>query len=100
MISDAVIAAGQADQSDARPGQGRKMIGIRAGGGHVADHLDPAPRVRHLEMTDRERVLSWHQRIIDAIAAHDAEAASAAMIEVIYNGRRRHALAVERTDRE
>ena len=53
-----------------------------------------------IETADRETVLSWHQRIIDAIAAHDAEAASAAMIEVIYNGRRRHAQAVARTDRE
>lgn len=53
-----------------------------------------------VETVDRETVLSWHQRIVDAIAARDAEAASAAMIEVIHNGRRRHAQAVERTDRE
>ena len=32
----------------------------------------------------------WHQRIVDAIAAGDAEAASDAMIEVIHNGMRRH----------
>jgi len=53
-----------------------------------------------VEPLDRDTVLSWHQRIVDAIAAGDAEAASAAMIEVIHNGRRRHAEAVERTDRE
>jgi len=43
-----------------------------------------------IETTDRETVLRWHQRIVDAIAAGDAEAASAAMIEVIHNGMRRH----------
>src|SRR3569832_876950 len=53
-----------------------------------------------VETEDRETVLSWHRRIIDAIAAHDTEAASAAMIEVIHNGRRRHAQAVARTDHE
>jgi DNA-binding FadR family transcriptional regulator len=47
---------------------------------------------------DRETVLLWHQRIVDAIAAGDAEAASAAMIEVIQNGRRRHAQSVEPTE--
>jgi DNA-binding GntR family transcriptional regulator len=35
-------------------------------------------------------VLSWHQRIVDAIAGQHAEAAAAAMIEVIHNGLRRH----------
>jgi DNA-binding FadR family transcriptional regulator len=53
-----------------------------------------------VETSDRETVLLWHQRIIDAIEAHDAEGASAAMIEVIHNGRRRHAQADERTGRE
>jgi len=48
-----------------------------------------------VEPQDRETVLLWHQRIVDAIAAGDVEAASAAMIEVIYNGRRRHAQSVE-----
>jgi DNA-binding FadR family transcriptional regulator len=47
---------------------------------------------------DRETVLLWHLRIFDAIAAGDAQAASAAMIEVIYNGRRRHAQSTERMD--
>jgi DNA-binding FadR family transcriptional regulator len=31
-----------------------------------------------------------HQRIVDAIVAGDAEAAAAAIIEVIHNGMRRH----------
>jgi DNA-binding FadR family transcriptional regulator len=53
-----------------------------------------------VETADRDTVLSWHQRIVDAIEAREAEAASAAMIEVIHNGRRRHAQAVEHTDRE
>jgi DNA-binding FadR family transcriptional regulator len=43
-----------------------------------------------VESADRETVLLWHQRIVDAIAAGDAEAATAAMIEVIHNGMRRH----------
>jgi DNA-binding FadR family transcriptional regulator len=42
------------------------------------------------ETQDRETVLSWHQRIVDAIKSGDAEAASAAMTEVIHNGLRRH----------
>jgi DNA-binding FadR family transcriptional regulator len=49
--------------------------------------LVPAQRV---ETQDRETVLSWHQRIVDAIESGDAEAATAAMIEVIHNGLRRH----------
>ena len=53
-----------------------------------------------VDMTEREAMLFWHQRIVDAIEGHDAEAASAAMLEVIYNGRRRHAQAVARTNRE
>ena len=53
-----------------------------------------------VETADRDTVLVWHQRIIDAIAARDPEAASAAMIEVIHNGRRRHALSAARSDRE
>lgn len=40
---------------------------------------------------DRDNVLLWHQRIVDSIAARDAEAAAAAMMEVIHNGMRRHA---------
>ena len=40
---------------------------------------------------DRDNVLLWHQRIVDSIAARDAEAAAAAMTEVIHNGMRRHA---------
>src|SRR5260370_17406402 len=43
-----------------------------------------------VETQDRETVLLWHQRIVDAIAAGDAETAAAAMIEVIHNGMRRH----------
>jgi hypothetical protein len=42
-----------------------------------------------VETQDRETVLSWHQRIVDAIESGDAEAATAAMIEVIHNGLRR-----------
>jgi DNA-binding FadR family transcriptional regulator len=53
-----------------------------------------------VEAADREMVLSRHQRIVDAIAAGDAEAASLAMLEVIHNGRRRHAQAVARADRQ
>lgn len=53
-----------------------------------------------VEAADREAVLIWHQRIVDAIAACDAEAASAAMIEVIHNGRRRHAQSVAQADQE
>jgi DNA-binding FadR family transcriptional regulator len=43
-----------------------------------------------VEPQDRETVLLWHQRIVDAIAAGDAETAAAAMIEVIHNGMSRH----------
>jgi DNA-binding FadR family transcriptional regulator len=39
---------------------------------------------------DRETVLSWHQRIVDAIAAGDPKAANEAMTAVIFNGMRRH----------
>jgi DNA-binding FadR family transcriptional regulator len=39
---------------------------------------------------DRERVLTWHERIVEAIAEGDAAAAAAAMTEVIHNGVRRH----------
>jgi DNA-binding FadR family transcriptional regulator len=53
-----------------------------------------------VETADRDTVLVWHQRIIDAIAAGDPEAASTAMIEVIYNGRRRHALSAARAGHE
>jgi DNA-binding FadR family transcriptional regulator len=43
-----------------------------------------------VEIQDRETVLSWHQRIVDAIAGQDTEAAADAMVEVIHNGLRRH----------
>jgi DNA-binding FadR family transcriptional regulator len=43
-----------------------------------------------VEPQDRETVLLWHQRIVDAIAAGDAEAAAGAMMEVIHNGMSRH----------
>jgi DNA-binding FadR family transcriptional regulator len=43
-----------------------------------------------VETQDRETVLLWHQRIVDAIESGDAETASAAMAEVIHNGLRRH----------
>jgi DNA-binding FadR family transcriptional regulator len=35
-------------------------------------------------------VLLWHQKIVDAIAEGDADAASEAMVYVILNGMRRH----------
>ena len=43
-----------------------------------------------VEAQDRETVLLWHQRIVDAIADGDAEMAATAMIEVIHNGLQRH----------
>jgi DNA-binding FadR family transcriptional regulator len=43
-----------------------------------------------VEPEDRETVLRWHQRIVDAIVDGDAEAAAAAIVEVIHNGMRRH----------
>jgi len=43
-----------------------------------------------VETQDRETVLLWHQRIVDAIVNGDAEAAAAAIVEVIHNGMRRH----------
>ena len=43
-----------------------------------------------VEAQDRETVLLWHQRIVDAIADGDAEMAATAMIEVIHNGMERH----------
>ena len=39
---------------------------------------------------DRGTVLSWHQRIVDAIAEGDPRAANEAMTAVIFNGMRRH----------
>ncbi len=39
---------------------------------------------------DRETVLSWHQRIVDAIAEGNPKAANEAMTAVIFNGMRRH----------
>lgn len=43
-----------------------------------------------VEPGDRDTVLLWHQRIVDAIAAGDADAASQAIIFVIHNGMHRH----------
>lgn len=43
-----------------------------------------------VEAPDRDTVLLWHQRIVDAIAEGDTELAAAAMIEVIHNGTQRH----------
>ena len=43
-----------------------------------------------VEPEDRDTVLLWHQKIVDAIAAGDAETASEAMVYVIHNGMRRH----------
>ncbi len=42
------------------------------------------------ETEDRDTVLLWHQRIVDAIADGDAELATRAMLEVIHNGMHRH----------
>ncbi|HEY7845509.1 MAG TPA: FadR/GntR family transcriptional regulator [Bradyrhizobium sp.] len=39
---------------------------------------------------DRDTVLSWHQRIVDSIAAGDPKVANEAMTAVIFNGMRRH----------
>lgn len=47
-----------------------------------ASFLQSAP----VEPRDRETVLLQHQRIVDAIAQQDAEAAALAMTEVIHNG--------------
>jgi DNA-binding FadR family transcriptional regulator len=47
-----------------------------------------------VDPTDHEAVLSWHQRIVDAIAEGDPQAASAAMTAVIFNGIRRHGTTV------
>jgi DNA-binding FadR family transcriptional regulator len=43
-----------------------------------------------VETEDRETVLLWHQRIVDAIENGDEGAAAAAMTEVIHNGLQRH----------
>ena len=43
-----------------------------------------------VETQDRDTVLLWHQRIVDAIIGGDAETATAAMAEVIHNGLSRH----------
>jgi DNA-binding FadR family transcriptional regulator len=43
-----------------------------------------------VEVEDRETVLLWHQKIVDAIAAGDADTASQAMVFVIHNGMSRH----------
>jgi len=43
-----------------------------------------------VESEDRDTVLLWHQKIVDAITSGDAGAASEAMVYVIHNGMRRH----------
>jgi DNA-binding FadR family transcriptional regulator len=60
--------------------------------GHVIEAALRAAFLRSapVALEDREAVLCWHQRIVDAIADRDGEAASAAMVEVIHNGMRRH----------
>src|SRR6266700_5619161 len=60
--------------------------------GHV---IEAAVRAAFLlsapvEPDDRDTVLLWHQKIVDAIAAGDAVTASEAMVYVIHNGMRRH----------
>jgi DNA-binding FadR family transcriptional regulator len=45
------------------------------------------------EESEREMTLAAHERIVDAIADRDAEAASEAMVNVIFNGLRRHGAA-------
>jgi DNA-binding FadR family transcriptional regulator len=45
------------------------------------------------EESERERTIAAHERIVDGIAERDAEAASVAMREVIFNGLRRHGAA-------
>jgi DNA-binding FadR family transcriptional regulator len=43
-----------------------------------------------VETEDRDTVLMWHQKIVDAITAGDADAALQAMVFVIHNGMSRH----------
>ena len=43
-----------------------------------------------VETEDRDTVLLWHQKIVDSIAAGDADGAAEAMVYVIHNGMRRH----------
>ena len=43
-----------------------------------------------VEPEDRDTVLLWHQKIVDAIAAGDADGAAEAMVFVIHNGMHRH----------
>jgi DNA-binding GntR family transcriptional regulator len=45
------------------------------------------------EEREREPTIAAHERIVDGIAERNAEAASAAMTEVIFNGLRRHGAA-------
>jgi DNA-binding FadR family transcriptional regulator len=45
------------------------------------------------EKTERAITIAAHERIVDAIADRDAEAAAAAMTNVIFNGLRRHGAA-------
>jgi len=51
-----------------------------------ASFLRSAP----VEQEDRETVLLWHQRIVDAIVEGRSDAAAEAMTAVIFNGIRRH----------
>ena len=59
--------------------------------GHVIEAALRASFLRSapVELEDREAVLCWHQRIVDAIASRDGETAAAAMVEVIHNGMHR-----------
>ncbi|RQH10919.1 FadR/GntR family transcriptional regulator [Bradyrhizobium sp. RP6] len=43
-----------------------------------------------VEPEDRNTVLLWHQKIVDAIAVGNADAAAEAMVFVIHNGMHRH----------
>ena len=43
-----------------------------------------------VELEDRETVLLWHEKIVDSIAAGDADTAAEAMVFVIHNGISRH----------
>jgi DNA-binding FadR family transcriptional regulator len=45
------------------------------------------------EQRERDPTIAARERMVDAVAERDAEAASAAMKEVIFNGLRRHGAA-------
>jgi len=47
-----------------------------------------------IDPADHETVLTWHQRIVDAIVDGDSQGAAAAMTAVIFNGIRRHGTTV------